>query len=110
MRLRKLFAALVYVGFLTLCAELVLQGYYRVTAGAFLFDRAAQPLWAPDPHCGFFNRPHLAYSHRTNEFQVMYFTDAHGLRVPHPGDEVPLQPDPDHLRVLLLGPSFAFGW
>jgi len=110
MRRRKLVSGLAYIAFLALFAEVALQGYYRLTAGAFLFERSAQPLWAPDPHSGFFNRPHLAHVHRTNEFQATYFTDGRGLRVSRAGDEVPLAPSPDRYRILLLGPSFAFGW
>jgi hypothetical protein len=110
MRRRTLVSGLVYVAFLVLFVEVVLQGYYRLTAGAFLFQRSAQPLWAADPHSGFFNRPHLAHVHRTNEFEATYFTDGHGLRVPRMGDEVPRQPGEGRYRILLLGPSFAFGW
>jgi len=110
MRLGKWTSALIYVAFLALCAEVVLQGYYRLTAGAFLFTRAAQSVWAPDPHSGFFNRANLAMEHRTNEFQATYFTNSRGLRVPRPGVEYPLGRSPDRRRVLLLGPSFAFGW
>ncbi len=110
MRPRKLVSALVYLAFLGLVVEVALQAYYRVTAGAFLFERAAQPLWAPDPHSGFFNRPGLAHAHRTNEFQVDYYTDSRGLRVPSAGAEVPQARSPDRYRILLLGPSFAFGW
>jgi len=109
-RLRALASGLVYVAFLALCAEIALQGYYRFTSGAFLFTRAAQPLWAPNHHSGFFNRANLAFDHRTNEFSVTYYTDSRGLRVPQPGLEHQLAKRPDGYRILLLGPSFAFGW
>lgn len=110
MRLGKWTSALAYLAFLALCAEIVLQGYYRLTAGAFLFTRTAQAVWAPDPHSGFFNRANLAMEHRTNEYQATYFTNGRGLRVPKPGVEYELGRSPDRRRVLLLGPSFAFGW
>src|SRR5262245_8758142 len=110
MRLPRLVSGLVYVAFLLLCAELVLQAYYRFTAGAFLFERMAQPMCAPNPHSGFFNRANLALDHRTNEYRASYYTDSHGLRVPRPGMERELAKAPDRYRILLLGPSFAFGW
>lgn len=110
MRLKKAISGLLYVGFLVFCAEIALQGYYRFTAGAFLFGRMAQPLWAPNPHSVFFNRANLDFDHRTNEFNAHYYTNSRGLRVPRPDLEHQLGRSADRYRILLLGPSFAFGW
>jgi lysophospholipase L1-like esterase len=110
MSLKRFAFGLVYVGFLVLCAEVALQGYYRLTAGAFLFERTAKPLWAPNPHSGFWNRPKLDVDHHTNEFSARYYTNGQGLRVPQPGQEYELGRSNDRYRILLLGPSFAFGW
>jgi len=93
-----------------LFVELTLQAFYYFTAGSFLFARAALPMWAPNPWSGVFNRPHLALTQRTSEFAATYYTDGAGLRVASPGAEVTRDKPPSTYRVMLLGPSFAFGW
>jgi hypothetical protein len=75
-----------------------------------LFARTGRPVWAPDEWAGIWNRPNLSLVDRTNEFTATYHTNAAGLRVPEPGHEYSLEKAPSTFRILLLGPSFAFGW
>ncbi len=107
---RTLLLASLTLLFTLLCLELLLQGFYYFTAGAFLFRRTAPPLFEADATRCYRVLPNLDYTHRTNEFSSTIYTNALGLRT----DErraVPETPKPpDVYRILLLGPSFAFGW
>jgi len=59
---------------------------------------------------GFGNRPGLFFDHRTNEFRARYITNQARFRVPRPDLEYPLAKPSDTYRIMLLGPSYAFGW
>jgi hypothetical protein len=110
---RFLIRAAYGIGFalwILLWIEIGLQGFYYATAHQFLFARAAIPIFAPNRYCGFFNQTNLSYSHRTNEFAMAIYTNSQGLRVARPGTEYSTAKAPGTLRILLLGPSFAFGW
>jgi hypothetical protein len=108
---RQLLSAL-GVLFVTLMAlEVSLQGLYFATAGAPLFARVgAIPIHTPHRSSGFFNKPNLVFEHKTNEFQTLVVTNSAGLRVPARGVEYADEKPAGVTRVLLLGPSFAFGW
>lgn len=99
-----------YVLFLLVCVEVGLQGFYRLTTGAFLFHRAALPIFTADEHRGWVVKPHLAYTHTTNEFSVDLHTNSAGMRVSKTGEEFTFDRDASKYRIMLLGPSFAFGW
>ncbi len=90
--------------------EIGLQAFYYCTADQFLFKRTAEPIFAPNKYSGFFNKPNLSYVHWTNEFRIKIYTNKEGFRVARPGIEYCRIRKPDTFRVLLLGPSFAFGW
>jgi len=91
--------------------ELVLQVHYRTVAGTWLPRRAALPLWAPDPDAGFRLRPSLQILHESPEFRTRIYTDAAGFRVGEAGHAPPERTkSAGTRRILLLGPSFAFGW
>lgn len=96
--------------FLFVLLEISLQGFYYATAGSFLFSRAARPIFAPNPYTGFWNRPNLDMVHNTNEFRTTLYTNSEGFRTSAAHEEYAVPKPPGKLRVLLLGPSFAFGW
>ena len=99
-----------YVAFLLLFVELALQAFYFATAGDFLFARVGVPVFAQNEHSGIFNRANLAFPHFTNEFQATYYTNSQGLRTSESRRDYTALPAEGTYRVMLLGPSFAYGW
>jgi hypothetical protein len=67
-------------------------------------------MYAVNPYSGFWNKPNLSMSHNTSEFRTMLYTNGEGFRVSAKHEEYALAKDPAKLRMMLLGPSFAFGW
>lgn len=90
--------------------ELTLQIYYRATVGRFLFDRVAIPVFVSDPIRGYGVKPNLSYEHRTHEFSAHYVTNVQGFRTDETTHDVQVPKPQGLFRILLLGPSFAFGW
>jgi SGNH hydrolase-like domain, acetyltransferase AlgX len=101
---------LVYGICLVLFVEACLQLYYRITTGALLYRRDKPPIWATDPYSGWTNRPDFTYRHVTPEFAVDLYTNSQGFRVSEQREEYSRQKSPGTFRILLLGPSFAYGW
>jgi hypothetical protein len=93
-----------------LVLEIVFQGYYRVTTGSFLYLRDKPPIWTADPISGWTNRPYLSFRHVTPEFAAALHTNSQGFRVSKEFEEYPREKAPATFRILLLGPSFAYGW
>ena len=102
---------LIVSAFITLVLlEAVLQVYYRVTVGSLLFDRMVIPIFVADPVRCYAVKPNLDYVHRTGEYAVRYQTDEQGFRVAADSLAITADEVGDKMRVLYLGPSYAFGW
>lgn len=109
LRRRLLLLAAVLL-FMLVVAEAALQLFYRVTVGQWLFTRTGLALFVPDERFVYWNKPHLSFTHRTNEFQSEVVTNGQGFRVAPGGSDYSQIKAPDTRRIVLLGPSFAFGW
>jgi hypothetical protein len=108
--MKKPAAAVAYALYLVVIAEIALQAFYWVNAGQPLWRRTAVPIFAADTLTGFWNKPNLDFWHRTNEFASHVLTNASGLRVPSMATQYDKGRDPARYRIVVLGPSFAFGW
>ena len=108
--MKKVLKGIAYVLYLVVIAELSLQAFYWVNAGQPLWRRTASAMFASDPTTGFWNKRHLDFWQQTNEYSSHVVTNADGLRVASPETEYRPGRDSSRYRVLLLGPSFAFGW
>ncbi len=95
---------------LLLFAEVSLQLFYRATVGRWLWQWWAVPIYQADPVRTYRLKSNLDFLHQTREFTARYRTDEQGLRMA--GGEPPLTvaKSNDVFRVLMFGPSFAFGW
>ena len=107
---RKILGGVAYAAFLAAFIEVALQGYYYLTTGDLLFSEKSVGIWVPNEHSGIFNRPNMVFEHRTTEFAAWFYNNADGFRVPRPGVEYSRQKRGDAYRIMLLGPSFAYGW
>jgi hypothetical protein len=101
-----LITAVLVVGFL----EILLQAFYFLNAGDFLFRRQVLPIYRIDKIRGHGLQPNLEYRHATNEFDYMIFSNAQGYRTSSDRPFYDYEKDPDTYRVIAMGPSFAFGW
>jgi len=88
--------------------EITIQLSYYIQNGSLLFYRVNTPIYVKDHDYGHRVKPFLKYRHRTNEFNVIYYTDSKGFRCSNKFEEY------DHpenkYSIVLNGPSFAFGW
>src|SRR4051812_39981637 len=107
--MKKSAKSLGYALYLLAIAELALQAFYWINAGQPLWRRTAYPIFAADATTGFWNKRNLDFWQRSNEYQSHIITNADGLRVAAPGIEYRPGRAASRYRVLLLGPSFAFG-
>ncbi len=107
--MRKWLGRLLYVAFLLIVVEVSLQGFYYAMVGQSLLTRVAAPNYQRNEHSVYRNKPNLATDQNTNEFRTKVYTNADGFRVPKPGIEYAKGRDTSKFRVLLMGPSFAFG-
>lgn len=108
--IRKWLGRILYVVFLILVVEIALQGFYFLSSGGFLFSRAAVPIFTSDPHSVWAVQPNLAYHHATTEFSIDVFTNSEGFRSSSAHEEYARSRAEELFRVIVLGPSFAFGW
>lgn len=90
--------------------ELLLQIFYFVTVGDFIFRRAVPSIYEADPIRCYRVKPNLEYAHLTNEFEIKIYTDSIGLRSDASHRGISEEKPDDVYRILITGPSFAFGW
>ena len=90
--------------------EIALQGTYRFANGDFLYRRIGLPIYTPDPIRVYRVQSNLNWTHSTNEYSVTYYTDNLGLRSAAPDKATRLEKADGVYRILVLGPSFAFGY
>ena len=90
--------------------ELVLQIFYFVGNRSLLFRRHAVPIYRTDEHMGFGVKRNLEFHHVTGEFDIMLYTNEDGFRTSASREKHELPKPSSKFRVLLMGPSFAFGW
>jgi hypothetical protein len=109
---RLVFTMIVAFGVLifAMMVELILQAaYYRSSKGEFLFRRAIEAIYEPDPIRGHRVKPNLAYRRVTNEFDTWVYTNSKGMRSSAQHEDHPYEKRAGTTRVLFLGPSFVFG-
>lgn len=108
--LRRAFKRLCYGLYLAVLLELVLQAFYYVGNRTFLFRRTAVPIYRSDEHMGFSVKRDLEFHHVTGEFDTFLHTNHEGFRTSSAHEEYAIPKPAAKFRVMLLGPSFAFGW
>ena len=106
--MRKISFYLILIILQLVFVDLVLQTFYRVTNGDWLFRRVVLPMYAADDVRVYSVKPNLDYAHITNEFRVNYYTDNLGYRAASPEKVTQIEKADDVYRVLFLGPSFPF--
>ncbi len=107
---RRFMFATILAGLVVVYLELLLQVFYYATVGDFLFRRALPPIYAADPVRCYRVASNLEYVHRTNEFTIDVFTNSLGMRTDASHREYAIDKPDDVYRILVTGPSFAFGW
>lgn len=106
--IRRVFGTLVYVVFLAIIAELSARVFFWIREididiyRNYSF-RAIDNLLIPDGELGFKLAPSERCYAVCSDFEVLYETNALGLR------EKPIEPSAD-FRILFLGDSVTFGW
>jgi hypothetical protein len=109
-RRRRWLKRLLYLIYLAVVVEIGLQLFYFISVGQWLPSRANLPMYAPNEYSGHFNKINLELPHNSSEFQTMIYTNGQGLRTSAEAADYALGKVPATKRILLLGPSFAFGW
>jgi hypothetical protein len=100
---------IIIVTFITIILlEIALQLNYYIQNRALLFYRVNTQIYVKDQDYGHRVKPNLKYHHVTNEFNVMYYTNSKGLRCSRKMEEY--NHPVNKYRIILNGPSFAFGW
>jgi hypothetical protein len=90
--------------------EITLQSYYLLSNGEFLWKRMALPIFVPNEERCYQLKPNLSFEHATNEYRVTIHTNEQGFRTDSKKQRIEKAKKNDHFRVMLLGPSFTFGW
>lgn len=101
---------ILYLVYLVILLEISLQIFYFVTVGQWLCNRTSLPIFVPNKYSIFWNKPNLHVPFVTSEFKMGIFTNNQGLRVPEGHGDYPLGKQAGIKRIIVMGPSFAFGW
>ena len=107
---KKLVFTILLLAFSILLTETGLQVFYRVTAGQWLWEWWAVPLYESDDSRVYRVKSNLAYLHKTGEYTARYYTNAQGFRTGKERKSTSVQKPTNTYRVMHLGPSFTFGW
>jgi hypothetical protein len=107
---RKTLFIVAIAGLLFVTLEFLLQIFYFATVGDFIFRRALPPIYEADPTRCYRVKANLEYVHHTNEFEIELYTNSIGLRTDSDHLEIPEKKADGIYRILITGPSFAFGW
>jgi hypothetical protein len=99
-----------YLLYLLLIVELALQIFHYMTTGYWLIRPVGVPIFAPSVHRPWSVEKEFHYWHKTSEYQALYITNKQGFRVDRPSRLYECPKPSDIYRILLMGPSFAFGW
>lgn len=99
---------LINILFLFIFFEIVLQTYYKLTAGDFLINRANLPIYENSKSCCWKLKKNLNISHKTSEFNYKIFSDDNSFRIKNYSKKnFELKKGK---TLVLMGPSFGFGW
>ena len=107
---KKLLFTLLLLAFPILLTEMGLQVFYRVTAGQWLWQWWAIPLYESDEFRVYRVKRNLDYLHKTKEYTARYYTNAQGFRTGREQKPTSVEKPTNIYRVMYLGPSFTFGW
>jgi hypothetical protein len=110
-RAKRLLLGGILAFFALAAIELIGQLAYFFVVGDWLKNRAILPIYqqAETPGEAHELRKNMNYENRSQEFVITLAINAQGFRVARPGEVIPpVKPDNEY-RVMLFGPSFAFG-
>lgn len=107
---RRILYFIVMLTILLIFTESLLQLFYRVANGSYLFSRMALPIYEKSDHRVYRVKPKLTFRHSTNEYDVTYYTNNMGMRTDKYQKDIEITKDEQTFRILFLGPSFTFGW
>ena len=107
---RRLIFSAILLAMVLVLLELSLQVFYFVTVGDWLASRTDLPIFEEDDTRCYRVKGDLDYAVRTNEFNVTVYTNSQGMRTDSRRLDVSFEKPEDVYRILMLGPSFTFGW